>query len=126
MPNSAVNDKGFAQSPHVDDLNSNFHQSSSTKPKSNMTAVDDSESSAADNMKSLVQECGLSPHKISELLQELPPQRLSDVLIDYYFTSMYVCSIVCGITHNESIEIGPVIPSLKKTFAPPTYPSAAM
>ncbi|KAH0840133.1 hypothetical protein J3R83DRAFT_1110 [Lanmaoa asiatica] len=48
----------------------------------------DSEPSAADNLKSLVQECGVSPHKISELLQELPPQRFSDVLIDHYFTSI--------------------------------------
>ena len=49
---------------------------------------DDPEPSAADNLKSLVQECGVSPHKISELLQELPPTRISDVLIDYYFTTM--------------------------------------
>ncbi|KAG9317669.1 hypothetical protein JVU11DRAFT_1880 [Chiua virens] len=48
----------------------------------------DSEPSAADNLKSLIQECGASPHKISELLQELPPQRFSDVLIDHYFTSI--------------------------------------
>lgn len=48
----------------------------------------DSEPSAADNLKSLVQECGVSPHKISELLQELPPQRFSDALIDHYFTAM--------------------------------------
>jgi len=50
----------------------------------------DSEMSAADNLNSLVQECGLPPHKISELLQELPPQRFSDALIDYYFNTMYV------------------------------------
>ncbi|KAF5388032.1 hypothetical protein D9615_000457 [Tricholomella constricta] len=49
---------------------------------------EDLEPSAADNLKSLVQECGVSPHKISELLQELPPSRLSDVLIDYYFSSI--------------------------------------
>lgn len=48
----------------------------------------DSEPSAADNLKSLVQECGVSPHKISELLQELPPQRFSDALIDHYFTAI--------------------------------------
>lgn len=48
----------------------------------------DSEPSAVDNLKSLVQECGVSPHKISELLQELPPQRFSDVLIDHYFAAM--------------------------------------
>lgn len=51
---------------------------------------EDLEPSAADNLKSLVQECGVSPHKISELLQELPPSRSSDVLIDYYFSSMCV------------------------------------
>ncbi|KAJ8515060.1 hypothetical protein ONZ45_g7465 [Pleurotus djamor] len=46
------------------------------------------EPTAADNLKNLVQECGVSPHKISELLQELPPMRTSDVLIDYYFNSI--------------------------------------
>ncbi|KAF8897583.1 fungal-specific transcription factor domain-containing protein [Infundibulicybe gibba] len=59
-------------------------------PSSDSKALieDDLEPSAADNLKSLVQECGVSPHKISELLQELPPLRLSDVLIDYYFASI--------------------------------------
>lgn len=52
------------------------------------SSVDSFESVAADNMKSLVQECGVSPHKFSELLQELPPSRVSDVLIDYYFNSI--------------------------------------
>jgi hypothetical protein len=54
------------------------------------SSVDIFESVAADNMTSLVQECGVSPHKFSELLQELPPSRVTDVLIDYYFNSMYV------------------------------------
>ncbi|KAK7470590.1 hypothetical protein VKT23_002014 [Stygiomarasmius scandens] len=46
------------------------------------------EPSAADNLKTLVQECGVSPHKIPELLQELPPRRTSDVLINYYFSEI--------------------------------------
>ncbi|KAF7977415.1 hypothetical protein HWV62_3552 [Athelia sp. TMB] len=46
----------------------------------------DLEPSATDKLKSLVQDCGVSPHKLAELLQELPPARLSDVLLDYYFT----------------------------------------
>ncbi|KAF9055342.1 hypothetical protein BDZ89DRAFT_1153117 [Hymenopellis radicata] len=46
------------------------------------------ETTAADNLKSLVQECGVSPHKISELLQELPTLRTAKVLIDYYFESV--------------------------------------
>lgn len=61
----------------------------SSVPKPPLAVIeDDLEPSAADNLKSLVQECGVSPHKISELLQELPPQRVSDVLVNYYFTSV--------------------------------------
>jgi hypothetical protein len=77
----------------------------------------DSEMSAADNLNSLVQECGLPPHKISELLQELPPQRFSDALIDYYFNTMYV-DFVSSVFHGllGKIETGPVIPFLNMTF----------
>jgi hypothetical protein len=46
------------------------------------------EPSAADNMKHLVQDCGVSPHKVAELLQELPPPRFSAALIDFYFSSV--------------------------------------
>ncbi|KDQ12694.1 hypothetical protein BOTBODRAFT_34149 [Botryobasidium botryosum FD-172 SS1] len=42
----------------------------------------------ADRLRSLVQEYGVAPHKVSELVQELPPKRLADILIDYYFTSV--------------------------------------
>ena len=48
----------------------------------------DSEPTAADNLKTLIQDCGVSPHKITELVQELPPQRFSDVLVDYYFNTV--------------------------------------
>ncbi|PSR77285.1 hypothetical protein PHLCEN_2v7978 [Hermanssonia centrifuga] len=47
-----------------------------------------SDSSPADNLKRLVQECGVAPHKISELLHELPPRNLTDKLVDLYFTGM--------------------------------------
>jgi hypothetical protein len=70
-----------------DDLRGLNGQASGQQPP--LAAIEeDLEPSAADNLKSLVQECGVSPHKISELLQELPPQRVSDVLINYYFVSM--------------------------------------
>ncbi|KAJ7179088.1 fungal-specific transcription factor domain-containing protein [Mycena filopes] len=46
------------------------------------------EPSAADNLKTLVQECGVSPHKVAELLSELPPTRTSSVLVDYYFQTV--------------------------------------
>ncbi|THH19873.1 hypothetical protein EW146_g1393 [Bondarzewia mesenterica] len=48
----------------------------------------DSEATAADNLKTLIQDCGVPPHKITELVQELPPQRFSDVLVDYYFSAV--------------------------------------
>lgn len=64
------------------------HKSALATPSIIESVRQDSEPSAADNLKSLVQECGVSPHKISELLQELPPQRFSDALIDHYFTAM--------------------------------------
>ncbi|TFY81868.1 hypothetical protein EWM64_g2140 [Hericium alpestre] len=48
----------------------------------------DSESTAADNLKTLVQDCGVSPHKITELVQELPPERFSNVLVDFYFSGV--------------------------------------
>ncbi|KAG2757316.1 hypothetical protein P692DRAFT_20789438 [Suillus brevipes Sb2] len=64
------------------------HKSAIATPSMIESVRQDSEPSAADNLKSLVQECGVSPHKISELLQELPPQRFSDVLIDHYFAAI--------------------------------------
>ncbi|KAI0268275.1 fungal-specific transcription factor domain-containing protein [Gloeopeniophorella convolvens] len=48
----------------------------------------DAEPTAADNLKTLIQDCGVPPHKITELVQELPPQRFADVLIDFYFASV--------------------------------------
>ena len=50
------------------------------------------ESTPADNLKRLVQECGVSPHKISELLHELPPRPMTDKLVDLYFTHM--CAVI--------------------------------
>jgi len=72
-------------------LASNFSPSLASYPQQSMDGIGgDVEPSAADNLKSLVQECGVSPHKISELLREIPPLRVSDALIDFYFSTMYV------------------------------------
>lgn len=46
------------------------------------------EHSAADKLNALIQDCGVSPHKIAELLQELPPKNLMSDLINYYFDHM--------------------------------------
>jgi hypothetical protein len=82
----------------------------------------DSEPSAADNLKSLVQECGVSPHKISELLQELPPQRFSDVLIDHYFAAMLVDALFVDQSLTPLIvAIGRDIPYARLTFGLHTH-----
>jgi len=94
MPASGHGEHEIPRSAHADNKSSKFQ---SPLPKPNLLSSssigivgDDLEPSAADNLKSLVQECGVSPHKISELLQELPPVQVSDALIDYYFLSMCV------------------------------------
>lgn len=89
MPSSTAGEHDAARHSHTDSMNTNFSSRQILHTKSIDADVgDDVEHSAADNLKSLVQECGVSPHKISELLQELPQLRVSDALIDYYFSSM--------------------------------------
>lgn len=44
------------------------------------------ESSPSDRLRSLIEECGVSPHKVSEIAQELPPKDICDSLVQYYFT----------------------------------------
>ncbi|KAF9567328.1 hypothetical protein CPC08DRAFT_703234 [Agrocybe pediades] len=63
--------------------------SPSSYPQPSVDAIGgEVEPSAVDNLKSLVQECGVSPHKIPELLRELPPLRVSDALVDFYFSTI--------------------------------------
>lgn len=50
-------------------------------------------STPAENLKSLVQECGVAPHKISELLHELPPRSFAEKLVDLYFTGRSVWTV---------------------------------
>ncbi|KAJ3528509.1 hypothetical protein NMY22_g9383 [Coprinellus aureogranulatus] len=57
-------------------------------PTHNGAKADSEDDVEAENLKSLVQECGVSPHKISELLQELPPRSVCDILVDHYFSTI--------------------------------------
>lgn len=51
------------------------------------------EPSAADNLNTLIKDCGVSQQTLSDSLQELPPQPFCDVLVDFYFSSMLVCAL---------------------------------
>ena len=57
-------------------------------------------STPAENLKALVQECGVAPHKISELLHELPPRGFAEKLVDLYFTgrSVFTASNISSLT----------------------------
>ncbi|GAB1519841.1 hypothetical protein RhiTH_002912 [Rhizoctonia solani] len=50
------------------------------------TLDDIQQPTAAEKLKSLVQECGVPPHKLAELVQDLPPKSVADTLVDFYFT----------------------------------------
>ncbi|KAH8105858.1 fungal-specific transcription factor domain-containing protein [Cristinia sonorae] len=71
------------RSASVDHLSSHtFHHPDHKRPDIVAAAL---EPTPADKLKSLIQDCGVAPHKISELVHELPPRSLSDKLVDFYF-----------------------------------------
>lgn len=42
----------------------------------------------AENLQRLITDCGVSPHKVQELIQELPPKPFADRLIDWFFSNL--------------------------------------
>jgi hypothetical protein len=87
---------------------SGIHSYEMTLPPPNDSILDavqnGLEPSAADNLKTLVQECGVSPHKVAELLSELPPNRTSAALVDYYFHAMYMFSPPASVDYIHLIS----------------------
>lgn len=55
-----------------------------------ISARQGTEPSAAEKLQSLIQDCGVSPNQLTELLNDLPPRKVTDQLVDYYFDSLYV------------------------------------
>ncbi|KAG8762065.1 hypothetical protein FRC11_011396, partial [Ceratobasidium sp. 423] len=51
-----------------------------------VTLDDIQQPTAAEKLKSLVRDCGVPPHKLAELVQDLPPKSVADTLVDFYFT----------------------------------------
>ncbi|WVR04131.1 hypothetical protein IAU60_001130 [Kwoniella sp. DSM 27419] len=39
----------------------------------------------AENLQRLITDCGVSPHKVAELVQELPPKHFADRIVDWFF-----------------------------------------
>ena len=50
----------------------------------------DTHGTPAENLQRLITECGVSPHKVQELVQELPPKQFADRLINWYFNHLNV------------------------------------
>ncbi|CAE6470126.1 unnamed protein product [Rhizoctonia solani] len=51
-----------------------------------VTLDDIQQPTAAEKLKSLVQDYGVPPQKLAELVQDLPPKSIADTLVDFYFT----------------------------------------
>ncbi|KLT39360.1 hypothetical protein CC85DRAFT_265546 [Cutaneotrichosporon oleaginosum] len=51
----------------------------------NITMRMDVHGTPAENLQQLIRDCGVSPHKVQELIQELPPKPFADRVIDWYF-----------------------------------------
>ncbi|EAU84829.2 nuclear protein [Coprinopsis cinerea okayama7 len=72
-----------------DNLEGGSQQRASMKLRPNGEVTDDdAEASPENNLQSLFLECGVSPHQISELHQELPSPQVCDRLIDHYFAAI--------------------------------------
>lgn len=48
----------------------------------------DEAAAAADKLRHLIQDCGLQPHKLEELVRSLPPKSYCDDLINFFFKSI--------------------------------------
>ncbi|ORY27664.1 fungal-specific transcription factor domain-domain-containing protein [Naematelia encephala] len=42
----------------------------------------------AENLQRLITDCGVSPHKVAELVQELPPKAFADRILDWFFAKI--------------------------------------
>lgn len=42
----------------------------------------------AENLQRLITECGVSPTKVAELVQELPPKDFANILVDWFFAKI--------------------------------------
>lgn len=48
------------------------------------------EQSASERLQRLMQDCGYSTDRLQNMYDELPPRKLRDELVKYYFDIMYV------------------------------------
>ncbi|KIL68025.1 hypothetical protein M378DRAFT_72501 [Amanita muscaria Koide BX008] len=67
----------------------NFDLAQATSQQSlDGSSTDDLQQPIIDDSRFLAEECGFSPHKIAELIQELPPLSTTDALVDFYFSTI--------------------------------------
>jgi hypothetical protein len=94
IENVAGSSAAFEGDSHRHDHSEGGSSGNSPSPQNSHSTIitntgHDLEQAAVENLQWLMQECGVTPNKILELLQELPDHKFSDVLVDFYFSSMY-------------------------------------
>ncbi|KAK4688108.1 hypothetical protein P7C73_g1993, partial [Tremellales sp. Uapishka_1] len=60
------------------------------KQKEKITIMVDAHGTPAERLQRLITDCGVSPHKLAELVQELPPKPFADRIIDYFFSKLNI------------------------------------
>lgn len=103
-------------------LTSNQLQSDIFKvdPKPTITSM---EPTATERLQRLMRDCGYSTARLENMYSELPPRKLRDDLVDYYFTNMSVLAFVLDEWNHllmNLTEIGFVIRYPRTSSVPPT------
>ena len=86
------------------------------------------EQTATERLERLMRDCGYSTDRLQSMYEELPPRKMRDDLVDYYFSAMSVLVSVTAvpIAHVLAIVIGVVIQYRSMSSALPTLRSLEM
>ncbi|KAK1920862.1 fungal-specific transcription factor domain-containing protein [Papiliotrema laurentii] len=86
---SLTDDDGFGRSVGkgwLGDLEGGVPESMNASDKVSIKL--DQHGTPAENLQRLITDCGVSPHKVAELVQELPPKPFADRVIDWFFSGL--------------------------------------
>jgi hypothetical protein len=67
--------------------------------------------SPAENLQQLIRDCGVSPHKLAELVHELPPKHFADRIIDWFFSRLNFARYPLDERHFRTCELTSAPPS---------------
>ena len=72
----------------------------------------------AENLQQLIRDCGVSPHKLAELVHELPPKHFADRIIDWFFSRLNFARYPLDERHFRTCELSSAPPSYSIPYTP--------